>query len=479
MLPLASFIATSMKSLIPLPEAIGAALVFRALEREQRPAALRHGCVPARRGRFRVLSITMQDHDERDGIASLRELADAVFARRCVSWSSERQRYGNGGNARHRSLPTRDAVRLLQSIRCVTTCEVEIPCHRRGIGPKLSMMRTRGLLYALLIGSCGGSATSSRGITSSEQNLAGELATAAPADHGRRFVRPGCGHRQRRRQRPRVRDDRAREGHDDHRSHRRVDADVVRTRGRRSVPNFRDRYLELADEHDEKDHRSRATMRSRALRRRAGARDRARAARRRPARVSRRDRSGTDPRARKTLSQDDKRSRVADQARVFLAKQLDREKKRRAFRHDPLEDDPQWQEHYVRWKKLDRTHGGIVAAAEARCEGWLSPSDADGSMTWRTGNAIEHVPAPQLPDAERAARSRDPRSAAIDSRELDFRLALRILRERVVEATGIIEDGTASAGPQPILGRMLDPAAMRAARGKEADADAAPESDRR
>jgi hypothetical protein len=60
----------------------------------------------------------MQDHDERDGIASLRELEDAVLARRrsSVSWSSERQRYGNGGNARHRSLTTRDAVRLLQSI---------------------------------------------------------------------------------------------------------------------------------------------------------------------------------------------------------------------------------------------------------------------------------------------------------------------------------------------------------------------------
>jgi hypothetical protein len=68
-----------------------------------------------------VLSITMQDHDERDGIAPLRELEDAVFARRhgcgvrCVSSNSERERYGNGGNARHRSLATRDAVRLLQS----------------------------------------------------------------------------------------------------------------------------------------------------------------------------------------------------------------------------------------------------------------------------------------------------------------------------------------------------------------------------
>jgi len=65
---------------------------------------------------------------------------------------------------------------------------------------------------------------------------------------------------------------------------------------------------------------------------------------------------------------------------------------------------------------------------------------------------------------------------ALDSRELDFRLALRVLRERVVDATGLVEDGTAGAGPVPVLGRMLDPKAMRAARGQEtALPDAAPD----
>jgi hypothetical protein len=44
----------------------------------------------------------------------------------------------------------------------------------------------------------------------------------------------------------------------------------------------------------------------------------------------------------------------------------------------------------------------------------------------------------------------------LDSRELDYRLALRVLRERVVEASGLLEDGTAGEGPRPILGRMLD-----------------------
>nr|MBA2541040.1 hypothetical protein [Deltaproteobacteria bacterium] len=47
---------------------------------------------------------------------------------------------------------------------------------------------------------------------------------------------------------------------------------------------------------------------------------------------------------------------------------------------------------------------------------------------------------------------------------------------RVVDATGLIEDGTAGAGPQPVFGRMLDPKAMRAARGQDAQLpDAAPD----
>lgn len=52
---------------------------------------------------------------------------------------------------------------------------------------------------------------------------------------------------------------------------------------------------------------------------------------------------------------------------------------------------------------------------------------------------------------------------------------LRVLRERVVEASGILEDGTAGDGPTPVLGRMLDPEAMRAARGHEPLPDAAPD----
>jgi hypothetical protein len=48
------------------------------------------------------------------------------------------------------------------------------------------------------------------------------------------------------------------------------------------------------------------------------------------------------------------------------------------------------------------------------------------------------------------------RSLAEDSRELDFRALLRSLRARVIDATGVIEDGTAQGARGAILSRFVD-----------------------
>ncbi len=123
---------------------------------------------------------------------------------------------------------------------------------------------------------------------------------------------------------------------------------------------------------------------------------------------------------------------------------------------------------YATWKTADGIHRGILAAQQHLvCEGYLSEKDADGSMTWKTSNAVELFQRRNflMPNERLDPETRE--ALALDSRELDFRLALRILRERVVDATGLIEDGTAGEGPRPILGRQLDPAAMRAARGRD------------
>jgi hypothetical protein len=189
----------------------------------------------------------------------------------------------------------------------------------------------------------------------------------------------------------------------------------------------------------------------------------------------------SDPIARLTwpYAQDDKDAvRLANQLRVDFEAQLERERARRKLPDlAALAAIPALAGTYARWKKLADQHDGIVAAQKHYvCEGFLAEADADGSMTWRTGNATELFQRRNflMPNERLDAETRE--ALALDSRELDFRLALRILRERVVDATGLIEDGTAGSGPQPILGRMLDPANMRAARGGEKPlANAAPD----
>jgi len=61
------------------------------------------------------------------------------------------------------------------------------------------------------------------------------------------------------------------------------------------------------------------------------------------------------------------------------------------------------------------------------------------------------------------------------SRELDHRLALRLLRQRVADAAGLIEDGSAQAAWGTVLGRQLDPPELRYQGGYPPLADGAPD----
>ena len=145
--------------------------------------------------------------------------------------------------------------------------------------------------------------------------------------------------------------------------------------------------------------------------------------------------------------------------------------------YTPFATDRELGPTYERWKAADELVAGMVAAQRHLvCEGVLAEKDADGTFSWAMGHAIElyqrrHflIPNARLDPEMRAALATDPR-------ELDFRFALRVLRERVVDAVGLIEDGSAGQGPQPILGRMLDPEAMRKPRGHmDVLANAAPD----
>jgi hypothetical protein len=90
------------------------------------------------------------------------------------------------------------------------------------------------------------------------------------------------------------------------------------------------------------------------------------------------------------------------------------------------------------------------------CEGLLQPGARAGVLDAPTGEALaayqrRHM-LPSLPVLDAETRA----TLLTDSRELDYRMLLRALRERVVDATGLLEDGSAGNAWQPILGRQID-----------------------
>ncbi len=102
-------------------------------------------------------------------------------------------------------------------------------------------------------------------------------------------------------------------------------------------------------------------------------------------------------------------------------------------------------------------HLSAIRATQAHlaCDGLLPAKQIDGRYTWQTSLAVlafqrrsQLVPRQRL-DADTRAL------LAEDSRVIDHRTALRALRERVVEATGLIEDGSAGEGNLPVLGQPL------------------------
>jgi hypothetical protein len=130
----------------------------------------------------------------------------------------------------------------------------------------------------------------------------------------------------------------------------------------------------------------------------------------------------------------------------------------------------------ARLKYLETVIATLTATeAHLVCDGLLDRKRLDGIYDWHTGKAIGLfqrksfvVARGQLDEATRTA-------LITDSREMDFRDALRVLRERVVDATGILADGSARNQPAPILGRLLDPAEMHIVPGHEPLPEGAPD----
>lgn len=168
------------------------------------------------------------------------------------------------------------------------------------------------------------------------------------------------------------------------------------------------------------------------------------------------------------------RKRQARQLRAAL------EHQRRRRELDSLDALAQVNGYYRRTvARLQQLEAEIAAftAMEAHlaCDGLLDQGRVDGVFDWRTGDALGAFQRRHFVVA-RGQMDEDTRAALVtDSRELDLRQALRVLRERVVAATGILADGSARNQPAPILGRRLDPPAMYAVHGHEPLPNGAPD----
>jgi hypothetical protein len=119
----------------------------------------------------------------------------------------------------------------------------------------------------------------------------------------------------------------------------------------------------------------------------------------------------------------------------------------------------------------------IVRAVQAHltCDGLYQYPPVDGGYTWQTSNAVAvfQRSVMVLPGARLDVQTVE--AFALDSGERDFRAGLRVLRARVAAATGLIEDGTAGAGPGTVLDRVLEPEATWRARGHDPLDGAAPD----
>lgn len=180
----------------------------------------------------------------------------------------------------------------------------------------------------------------------------------------------------------------------------------------------------------------------------------------------------------RSLSQaNDAGIRAADRRHQYLTRRLEAERKRRKLADlDGLARVPSLKQPLADFRRLDAQRAALTTMqTHLVCDGLLETRHVDGLFTWRTGHAVEMFQRKNflVPNARFDEETRHALLAG--SRELAFRGALRVLRERVADAGGLIEDGTAGNGPQPILGRQLEPGIMRAARGHRPLPRAAPD----
>lgn len=131
----------------------------------------------------------------------------------------------------------------------------------------------------------------------------------------------------------------------------------------------------------------------------------------------------------------------------------------------------------ARLEHLRTTVAAIRAVQEHLvCEGllerkWVKP----GLYDWRTASAVGAFQRKHMYLADDNLGEHTREAFVLGSREHDARAVLRALRERVVDATGLIEDGSAREEWGQVLGRYIDAPEFRVPTGHPLPEDGAPD----
>lgn len=142
---------------------------------------------------------------------------------------------------------------------------------------------------------------------------------------------------------------------------------------------------------------------------------------------------------------------------------------------DDLASDPRLAAIYARYEHL-RTPVEAVSAAQSHlaCDGLLSGT-IDGVFDARTANALREFHRMYALFGRSLFDGTARETIPLDRREADYIVLLRVLRERVASATGLIEDGSAGRAWGTVLGRVLDANDIRAHAGQGPAPNPAPD----
>jgi hypothetical protein len=162
-------------------------------------------------------------------------------------------------------------------------------------------------------------------------------------------------------------------------------------------------------------------------------------------------------------------------ARTLRNKLEAQRKHRKLGSIDELKNDPYLKTAYAQHQRVGTLVEAIgQAQAHLRCDGLVSARVEPGILDHASADGLRAFQRKQmivswlLDDETR-------RALTTDSRELDFRAILRALRERVVDASGLLEDGSARGESAQVVGRVLDTEAFRSAEGRGALPEGAPD----